>query len=273
MFHRMILSRQTEKKVHPKLDVYYPITPNMSGKTQIIFFIYGGGFISGERQYPAPLDLIQANVGGYFAHQGFLTIIPDYRLVPHVTFPAPAEDVRDAVLWAAKYPEHLTTPNSPNPDIHAMYLMSHSAGATHAFTALVLDTPESQNAREHVAGMIFSGGGLHYIPQGDNDSFFEIAKQYWGGAEEMKENIPMGLLRRASEGIIREMPRALMVNGQWEPEPLLPLLEEFRKKLEDRTGSAVKEIVGRGHNHLSSFWALGTGEGEDWAKEVIDWIS
>ena len=28
-----------------------------------------------------------------------LTVIPDYRLYPHVTFPGPVEDVRDAIAW------------------------------------------------------------------------------------------------------------------------------------------------------------------------------
>ena len=57
-----------------QLDVYYPIAPSTSGKTQILVWVYGGGFITGARQMPAPMDLGYACVGAYFARRGFIVL-------------------------------------------------------------------------------------------------------------------------------------------------------------------------------------------------------
>ena len=55
-------------------------------------FFYGGGWTSGERgDY--------GFVGRAFAARGFVTVIPDYRLVPEVRFPAFIEDGAQAVKW------------------------------------------------------------------------------------------------------------------------------------------------------------------------------
>jgi hypothetical protein len=53
---------------------------------------------------------------------------------------------------------------------------------------------------------------------------------------------------------------------------LLTAGREFRNVLEAQTGKKVERIVAKGHNHLSYNWALGTGEGEEWAEEVVKWI-
>ncbi|KAG6834885.1 hypothetical protein H0H93_006655, partial [Arthromyces matolae] len=120
-----------------QLDVYYPID-STAKKSQILVWVYGGGFVTGSRRMDPPADLGYASVGSYFAHRGFIVIIPDYRLAPNTIFPGAAEDVRDSILWAIKHPENLSTPSTPNPDTQNIFLMGHSAGAVHAFASLLL---------------------------------------------------------------------------------------------------------------------------------------
>ncbi|RDB21772.1 putative isoprenylcysteine alpha-carbonyl methylesterase ICME [Hypsizygus marmoreus] len=251
-----------------QLDVYYPIT--REDKTQILVWIYGGGFTTGERQMPAPFDLVYANVGAYFARRGFITIIPDYRLAPDTVFPGAAEDVRDAIRWAIKHPEHLTTQNSPNPDTKNIFLMGHSAGAAHAFTALVLpNADDSTPLQSSVAGAILCAGAFDFAP---DDPMLDTVKQYWGGFEQAKENDPMGLLASASQSVVASLPRIVLVVGEREPSSLLQVNQDFSQALESRTGKKPAKIVGQGHNHLSVNLTLGTGGGEKWAEEVIAWI-
>ncbi|TFY78348.1 hypothetical protein EWM64_g5658 [Hericium alpestre] len=50
------------------------------GTHPLLFFVPGGGFVGGARQMDD--TLIYCNVGAFFAARGFLTLIPDYRLLP-----------------------------------------------------------------------------------------------------------------------------------------------------------------------------------------------
>lgn len=98
-----------------KLDVWVP--PGASSKPRpILLFFYGGGWSSGERRD-------YGFVGRAFAARGFVTIIPDYRLVPQVRFPAFVEDGAQAVKWARDHAGEL------GGDRRQILLSGHSAGA------------------------------------------------------------------------------------------------------------------------------------------------
>jgi acetyl esterase/lipase len=74
-----------------KLDVWTPRERSASPRPVIVFF-YGGGWVAGDRgDY--------GFVGRAFAAQGFVVVIPDYRLVPNVRFPTFVEDGARAVRW------------------------------------------------------------------------------------------------------------------------------------------------------------------------------
>lgn len=91
----------------------------------VVVFYYGGGWVKGAR-------------GDYgfaaraYAARGFVVVVPDYRKVPTVRFPAFVEDAADAVAWThanvAKY----------GGDPHRIALVGHSAGA-YAVAMLALD--------------------------------------------------------------------------------------------------------------------------------------
>ena len=76
-----------------KLDVYVPAKAAAGEKSPVVVFFYGGGWVDGAR-------------GDYgfaaraFAARGYVAIVPDYRLVPSVRFPAFIEDGALAVKWA-----------------------------------------------------------------------------------------------------------------------------------------------------------------------------
>lgn len=254
--------------------MYYPNSPSGSGRTPVLVWVYGGGFDSGERQLPPPTDLGYACVGSYFAKRGFITVIPDYRLVPNVLSPGQAEDVRDAIVWCIKHPEHLTTPSNPSPDVQNVYLMGHSAGGSNAFTAVILpETPDTAILRSSIAGMILCAGVYHFSPLPSEDPFWNVAAQYCGGLKEIEENTTTALFSRASDSTIASLPRVLAVEGEREPNWLAAVGKEFRQVFEARTGKRLEMIVAKGHNHVSLNWALGTGEGEEWAEEVLKWIN
>ncbi|GAA4040181.1 alpha/beta hydrolase [Sphingomonas rosea] len=97
-----------------KLDVWAPRAS--AAKKPVVIFLYGGGWVAGSRGG-------YAFAGSGYAGQGFVTVVPDYRLVPSVRFPAFLEDGAQAVKWTreniARY--------GGDPDRIA--IAGHSAGA------------------------------------------------------------------------------------------------------------------------------------------------
>ncbi len=100
------------------LDVYRPERPRADPAPVVVFF-YGGYWNSGDRgDYRF--------VGQLLASEGFVVVIPDYRLYPAVRYPAFLEDGAAALRWTqdriAGY----------GGDPRRIALMGHSAGAYNA---------------------------------------------------------------------------------------------------------------------------------------------
>ncbi|KAF8906995.1 alpha/beta hydrolase domain-containing protein [Gymnopilus junonius] len=250
-----------------QLDIYYPLTPTFE-KTPILFFIYGGGFNTGERNIsPKSFGLVYACVGAFYARH--------YRLVPNVTFPGPAEDVRDAVRWVVKNPENLASDGSPSPDTNAIAVMGHSAGAAHIATMLF--HPNILTKEDELRSKIFAA--ILESPPYDLSAMTTewestpVHLQYWGSLEAAKANDPLHLYRRLPKPVLESLPKMLMVEGEKEPEWLIDAGRLFHDEVRQRTGESLTRIIAKGHNHISLNWALCSGEGEDWAEEAVEWLN
>jgi acetyl esterase/lipase len=107
-----------------RLDVHAPSRP-VPGGAPVIVFWYGGGWVEGERES-------YRFVGATLAAEGYVVVMPDYRLYPEVRFPAFIEDGALALGWVqqniARY----------GGDPSRMFVMGHSAGA-HMAALLALD--------------------------------------------------------------------------------------------------------------------------------------
>jgi len=107
------------------LDIWAPADPP-AGKLPVVIFWYGGGWAKGDRA-------AYAFAGRALAKDGFLVVIPDYRKVPEVRFPAFLDDGAEAVAWVqANVAEHGGDPGR-------VAFMGHSAGAYQA-VMLALDS-------------------------------------------------------------------------------------------------------------------------------------
>ena len=111
-----------------RMDVYFP-EKGSKLKENIVMFVYGGSWrngllFSGRKEY-------YRFVGKIFSSQGFITMIPDYRVFPEVRFPTFVEDIARAVKWA-------DTHNNFNCAKRRIILIGHSAGA-HIVSLLALD--------------------------------------------------------------------------------------------------------------------------------------
>ncbi|KQT57104.1 alpha/beta hydrolase [Methylobacterium sp. Leaf456] len=100
-----------------RLDVFVPSVPH--DRAPVLVFFYGGSWDSGSKaDYAFAAQALAA--------QGFVTVLPDYRLYPKVRFPDFLEDGAAAIAWVrnniAGY----------GGDAHRIVLAGHSAGAYNA---------------------------------------------------------------------------------------------------------------------------------------------
>lgn len=132
-----------------QLDIYAPVTAG-KGRLPVIMFIYGGSWANGTRE------------GYHFAARalsaaGFITVVPDYRLVPEVYFPGFVEDCAAALRWtrahAAQY--------GGDPD--RIVLVGHSAGAYNA-AMLALDPRFLGRDRAAIKGFAGLAGPYDFLP-------------------------------------------------------------------------------------------------------------
>jgi acetyl esterase/lipase len=107
-----------------KLDVWSQPNPNPSKKPVLVFF-YGGGWANGARDD-------YGFVARAYAAKGFVVVMPDYRKVPQVLFPAFIEDGAEAIKWTR---DHIADYGG---DPGRITLAGHSAGA-HIAMMLTLD--------------------------------------------------------------------------------------------------------------------------------------
>lgn len=230
-------------------------------------------------------------LGSFFAARGFLTVIPDYRLVPEVRFPLASEDLRDALLWVAGHAAEVagatTDPASARTalDPGCVFILGHSAGAVHTLV-LHLYPPLRASLAERAAevglrvrGLVLSGSAWHFGVGGETFATGGPTKFYFGEEAQQKEREPRGLWAALGEEDVRAFPEVMLVQAEREPDWLrVETREIMEKEVGDKlrvVGRELKEMyVAAGHNHVSVNWVLGTGdeEGEKWGYDVVEWI-
>lgn len=124
-----------------RVDVYRPA--GLAARAPVLVWLHGGGFIRGDKAQ-------RANIGHWGASEGFVTLLPNYRLAPESTWPSGPEDVVRLWQWLQSDGATLVGP-SP-----AIVLAGESAGAAHVAAASLLR--RFQPAGWRLAGAaLFSG--------------------------------------------------------------------------------------------------------------------
>ena len=106
------------------LDVWRPSGAPRTGNPVLIFW-YGGGWVAGDRR-------AYAFAARAYAKAGFVVVMPDYRKVPQIHFPAMLQDGAEAVKWTR---DHIAAFGG---DPARIGVAGHSAGA-YTVAMLALD--------------------------------------------------------------------------------------------------------------------------------------
>ena len=117
------------------LDVF--TTETDSSAQPVLIFVHGGAFAAGDKHSAG--SPFYDNVALWAARHGFIGVTMNYRLASQSPWPAGAEDIALAVEWIAG------NIGSRGGDGRRIYLLGHSAGATHV--ASYISHPEFYRVR------------------------------------------------------------------------------------------------------------------------------
>lgn len=221
----------------------------------VVVFLHGGAYVRGDRNVNSE---VYGNVPTYFARNGFLGVNATYRLAPAAQWPAAAQDVGSLVAWlkdnAVKY----------GGDPARIYLIGHSAGATHVATYVYLK--DLQPAQGHgLAGIVLMSGRYHFDPH-PNDPNLKNFQAYFGSdASQYPARSPISHVKGAAR-----LPTFIVVSEYDNPDLdtqgalLLAALCE-----RDRACPRFTRL--EKHNHLSMVYQFNTAD-EALGKEVIEFI-
>jgi acetyl esterase/lipase len=297
-----------------QLDVYTPLPgikpAGAHTKPPIFIFYYGGGYMSGRRQMslspeagnvylPDLLSLLQSkdnptlssdpkaidrlyhqNIGTFIANHGFVTVIPDYRLVnmdpdPNYDFqvdrdalwPSGAEDIMLSVKWAAENFSDVA-------DTETIFAMGHSAGANHLATSILLPQfiPSHPNLMKSLKKVVTLSATFDYIHSREQRKF--TWSRYFGGFEMIEERCPTGLARELNNNAALVLPELLCLHARKDHFGAIDPQKRFWDAWVERGGRGViREVAGKEHNHMSTIYGVGSGdeEVERWLEDVLEW--
>jgi acetyl esterase/lipase len=212
------------------LDVYAP--RRETAPAPVAVFFYGGSWDSGRRQD-------YGWVGRALAAQGFLTVVPDYRLYPAVRYPGFVEDGALAVRWAVDHARALSG------DPGRIVLVGHSAGAYIAALLALDDRYLKAAGVDPRAVRAFAGlsGPYDFLPLDG-----PVTRRTFGAFSDLPSTQP-GRYARA------DSPPAFLATGDGDttvkPRNTRALAAALRAK-----GAVVEERHYEGLNHADTVLAL-----------------
>lgn len=156
-----------------QLDIYGP--RDLRKSAPVVVFYYGGSWNSGRRQD-------YAFVGHALAAEGFVTVIPDYRLVPAIAYPVFLEDCASALAWVHREIEG---------DASRLFLAGHSAGA---YNAVMLAMAEEFLAPHGLTSAVIAAvaglaGPYDFLPLR-----YRATKEAFSGVEDLEATQPINRL-------------------------------------------------------------------------------
>jgi triacylglycerol lipase len=217
-----------------RLDLY----PSDRPGAPVLLFLHGGGFVGGDKRSD---ETFYGNVGRYFATNGFLTLVANYRLAPMSMWPSGQDDVAAIRRWiddhAAQY----------GGDPARVVIVGQSAGAAHA-ASYVFD-PRSEGRRDSSirAVALLSGFYRAKPPMPDGPRF------YFGDDQSAWAD------RSPAAHVTVTHPPLLLTVAEFDPAPIADQTLDLATALNAADGRAPQLIWFAGHNHVSTVHSVGIG--------------
>jgi acetyl esterase/lipase len=213
-----------------RLDIYAP--KEQTGLAPVVMFIYGGAWRAGDKfEYEF--------AGRALAAQGFVTVVPDYRVGSQVVYPEFLEDNAQAMKWIEDNIERY------GGDKNRFFVAGHSAGAYNA-VMLALDSSFRQEYGVTMPIRAVAGisGPYNFYPFEYNE-----VRETFGGAPNPEGTQPINL-------VTAESPPMLLMSGTQDPIVRVENTQALAQKLKS-LGVWVTEKYYQGFGHLEPVIAMG----------------
>jgi acetyl esterase/lipase len=213
------------------LDVYAPRVADRP--LPVVIFLYGGSWDSGDRR-----DYEFA--GRAFAALGYVTVVPDHRLLPEIQYPVFLDDLTLAFAWVAAHASEF------GGDPRRIALVGHSAGAYNAaMLALAPDYLQAKDLRDRLVGVACLSGPFDFFPFTD-----PISQRVFGA-------VPDGSTTQPINYVTSGAPPMLLAHGADDtlvsPNNAKSLAARLRQ-----SGVPVAELFYPGVAHILPMLALST---------------
>jgi acetyl esterase/lipase len=234
------------------VDVY---RPRGVENAPVLVYVHGGGYRTGDRDLN---EQVYANIPTYFGRNGILSMNATYRLAPEAEWPSGAVDMSALVSWVRKEAP------SRGGDPHRIFLMGHSAGATHVATYAFDD--RFQPPEGHGLAGIILASGRYRLKWDPDDPSLDSIREYFGRDPSQYES------RSAVSHVPGSDVPALLVVAEMDQRNLVETTGELFAALCRRDdGRCPRFLQLRDHNHLSEMLHINT-EDDLLGREILDFI-
>jgi len=232
------------------VDIFVPET-GAAGRP-VLMFVHGGGMIRGNKRQPG--SAFYDNIMLFAARHGMVGVNVEYRLAPQFPWPAGNEDLAGAVRLVADKAADLGA------DPNRIYLMGHSAGATHV--ASYVSHPEFHGPKgSGLAGAILSSGGYDFTK--DEQSEGRIA--YFGSDPALLAQ------RSAVAGLIKTKIPFMINSAELDPPPIAAQSALLKDALCKSEHGCVRSIVLPKHSHMSESYSINTADTQ-LSDQILEFI-
>jgi acetyl esterase/lipase len=230
-----------------RLDVYLP-----AGRPRgSVVFVHGGGFVAGDKNSDGAFH---PNVGRWLARNGYLGVLPNYRLAPGDPWPAGAADLQRVMSWVHENRGAFGAASVPT------VAWGQSAGASHVASWL-FDAAARGGAAAPVDAVLLMSGFYAPeapLPPGPRAYFGEDASQY-------PQRAPITHVRET------KLPLLLAV-AELDPGWIAQHTYALARSLTLANGRSPAFHYFRGHNHVSAVQSLGSPQ-DDAAAEILRFLN
>lgn len=221
------------------LDVFVPTTAAASPRP-VLVFVHGGGYVAGNKR--AGDSPFYDNIMLWAVRNGMVGVNLTYRLAPQSPWPAGAQDVGSGVRWV------LENIAGYGGDPQRVFLMGHSAGATHVASYVAGSVPHGP-AGVSLAGAILLSGQYDLT----TEEIGPPTRAYFGADSALySERSPLA-------GLLRSRVPLLVQYGEVDP----PNFQKQALLLNERlcgAGRCPTLLKLPHHSHISEVYAINTDD-------------
>ncbi len=223
-----------------RLDIYLPRQPN---DAPVLMFVHGGGWRNGSKDGKLFPDFAKN-----FARNGYVTVLPNYRLSDVAQHPTQINDVAAAFAWT------YNNINRYGGDNRKIYISGHSAGG-HLVSLLALDTRYLNRVNVPAGAIkgVLALSGVFDIPKMNPRSLKKMVEPAFGSNPEVWQAAsPITHVRGGA-------PPFLVLYAQMDPKTLRQQAVAFAKALREKN-NRVETVLLKRQGHVSELFGSRLGK-------------